>query len=648
MIGSSLVAVLLCAAPMVDVSPYAVKRQADGSLEYSYDLTAVKAAGASPDALATHGEEKVKAFLKALPRSMKVRVAPGAPLEIAAGRAVESGRLATSFATIPEGPMASDNPLADKSGARLRPPLDPAEPHLLLSAEAIAWQVRQLELSALAAEEVDTEALRRELWNAVLERALKRHQGGQGDAREGALALIARVAATSACLDKVKVSAAVRADSDASLATDAEIARLSESPDALLAPAPWSWRPELQCAWIRTHALAQPLERSRGGTAAVLTFLDILQKEPKLTALWERIRTRRDRFLGTPLSDLMVLWREKTNGKPGEAIDGLNEFIESLPMDARVPPGLMAEAVTPYARFLSELAGAERSHAFMELAAAVQDGRVAPRTDTWPNARDAALAPLCASEGHAALRFDGDWRDRLQGTFATLLGSSAEGRGGSGGPEREDGERSELKVRLLVPPSLEVEPLPELFSRGAESLERLIEALQAEKLNGLQALGSDGQRGAPVLATAKVWVPRLKGLAALANPETPTAKDLAEGRRLAQAWRSEPAFSKEVREASAAPISMPGERAHAAIVGVSRRELAVTFSRPPKIELVGDAKDFVSQPSEQRYIVPVLVSVGAMAAPTKKPLERQALKALVDGVQRDAAQAEGAFAEALK
>jgi hypothetical protein len=46
MIGSSLVAVLLCAAPMVDVSPYAVKRQADGSLEYSYDLTAVKAAGA--------------------------------------------------------------------------------------------------------------------------------------------------------------------------------------------------------------------------------------------------------------------------------------------------------------------------------------------------------------------------------------------------------------------------------------------------------------------------------------------------------------------------------------------------------------------------------------------------------------------------
>lgn len=203
-------------------------------------------------------------------------------------------------------------------------------------------------------------------------------------------------------------------------------------------------------------------------------------------------------------------------------------------------------------------------------------------------------------------------------------------------------------MSLLVPPALEVEPLPELFSRAAESLERLVDALNAEKLQGLQALGADGQRAGPVLATAKLWIPRLKGLAALANPEVTDAKELAEGRRLAQAWRAEPAFSKDVREASAASVSMPTERAHAAIVGVSRRELAVSWTRDPKIEPIGDGAGFAFTPSEQRYIVPVLISVGGLAAPARRPLERGALKALIDAAQRDAAQVEGSFAEALK
>jgi hypothetical protein len=641
---------VLAAAPMTDVSPFAVKRLPDGSLEYAYDLTTVKAAGGSPDAIAAHGEDKVKAFIKGLPRSMKVVVAPGAPWEVGSGRALESGRLATSFATISEGAMASDNPLADKSGSRLRAPLDPAEPHLLLSAEAIAWQVRQLELSALAAEEVDTEALRRELWNKVLERALARHQQGQGDAREGALALAARVSAATACLDKSKVSAAVRADSDATVAVDAEISRLTDSPDAVLPPVPWSWNPQLQCAWIRARAIGQPFERSRGGTAAVLLFLDFLAKDPRLATLWERVRTRRDRFLGAPSREPILLWKEKAAGKAGEAVDTLNEFIEALPIDDRLPPPLIASPVTPFGKFLSELSGAERTHAFAELANAVQDGRVVAGASSWPAARDSALSALCLPEGCKSVRFDGAWTDRLQGSFSALLGSNGEARGDSLAPEREDGERSELKVRLLVPPSLEVEPVPELFARGAVSLEKLVEALQAEQLGGLAGLGPDGQRSGPVVATAKVWIPRLKGLAALANPELPTAKELADGRRLAGAWRSEPAFSKEVREASASPVSTPGERQHAAIVGVSRRELTVTFAKPPKIAAAPgtSAEPFVFMPSEQRYIVPVLVTVGAVSSAAKKPMELKALKALTDGVGRDAAQAEGAFAEALK
>jgi hypothetical protein len=47
----------LAAAPVADLSPFAVKHLPDGSLEYSYDLTAVKSAGPTADAVHVHGEE---------------------------------------------------------------------------------------------------------------------------------------------------------------------------------------------------------------------------------------------------------------------------------------------------------------------------------------------------------------------------------------------------------------------------------------------------------------------------------------------------------------------------------------------------------------------------------------------------------------
>lgn len=639
----------LAAVPLADLAPYAVKRQPDGTLEYAYDLTAIKALAATPDAVQAWGEDEVRAFLQSLPRGMTLAVAPGAPLEVSSGRALESGRLATSFATIPEGPMASDNPLADRERARLRAPLDPGEPRLLLSAEAIAWQVRELELSAVAAVEADTEALRRELWSRVLERALQRAKAGQGDVREGALALSARLAAAGACLDQAKVPAALRADAELSQAIDAELSRLTQSPDALVAPAPWSWRPELTCAWVRLRAMGQPFERSRAGTVAVLLFLDLLAKDPKLSASWDRVRSRRDRFLGAPAAEPLLAWRDKAQGRFGEAIDALNDFIESLPHDARVPPPLVALPQTPFGAFLAELRGVERGQAFAELASAVQDGRVSAGATTWPHARDAALGALCLPDAHTLVSYDGAWRDRLQGAFTALLGGSTEARGDGPAPEREQGERSELKVRLLVPPLLEVEPVPVLFARSATSLERLVEALAAEQASGLALLGADGARGGPISATAKAWIPRLRGLAVLASPDGKDSKELAEARRLAASWRSEPAFSREVREASAAPVSASTERLHAAIVGVSRRELVVTYGRPPRVSAAGGAslQPFVVAPSEQRYIVPVLVTVAAPAEPGRRPLERGALKALVDAAGREAAQAEGAFAEAL-
>ena len=266
----------------------------------------------------------------------------------------------------------------------------------------------------------------------MLERALAKFKSGQGDAREGALALVARVSAASACLDKTKVAPSVRADSDLTVAVDAEIVRLSDSPDALLPPVPFSWNAQLQCAWVRARAIGQPFERTRAGTAAVLLFLDLLAKDQKLAVLWDRVRSRRDRFLGAPAGELILQWREKAAGKPDEAIEGLNDFIEGLPMEARIPPPLVAPAVTPFGKFLSELSGAERSHAFAELATAIQDGRMLPTQATWPEARDAAMGALCLPESNKSLRFDGAWRDRLQASFAALLGSTEDARGDRG------------------------------------------------------------------------------------------------------------------------------------------------------------------------------------------------------------------------
>ena len=58
------VAAAPASTPLADVWPYAWKRLPTGEIEYSYDLTTVKAKGGTSDAIAAHGEEKVKEFLK--------------------------------------------------------------------------------------------------------------------------------------------------------------------------------------------------------------------------------------------------------------------------------------------------------------------------------------------------------------------------------------------------------------------------------------------------------------------------------------------------------------------------------------------------------------------------------------------------------
>jgi hypothetical protein len=638
--------VMLCAAPLADVWPYAVKRAPDGAWEYAFDLTPLKASKGTPDAVALHGEEQVKAFLTRLPRTATVRVrAEG--VDISAGRELEWGALASAFSQVGDGPWTSDNPLTKKPAAKLRAPLDPEEPKVLVPVDLVAWQVRQLEDAALAAVELDTEVLRRQLFTRVAERAVARFLSSEGDAREGALALAARVLAAAACLDEGKLSAALPAGVLG--AAKAEVQRLSQDADALVAPVPWNRTPELSCAYVRSRALGQPFEQSRAGTAAVLTYLLLLEKDAKLAALHQRVARRLDRFVGAPAVDALTTWKAQAKGDVEATIDRLGEFLDALPVAERRPPGLLALPTTPFWSFVRQLEGAELGAVMEELSVAVQEGRVAPSTAedaSWPVAREAALAALM-TDGVKGVGVDGAWRARLKTAFGALQVAHLDGRGGGQEVSAEAPERNALSVRLNVPPTLEVEPLPLVYARLARSLEVLVQQLAAEGLASLTGVEVDGRRGGVVAQEAKRWIGRLRGLAKLATPgiPPPTGPDVVEARRYLAAWRAE--SGRDVRQAGAAPRSMGGARAHAAIAGVSRRELVVDFSGRPSLSVVGAPEGLTAQAAEQRYLVPVLVTVGATAPADRRVLATKALRAALDAVGRDATKAEGAFVEAL-
>lgn len=646
---SSLLLVAMTAAPMADAWPYAAKRLPDGAIEYAYDLTPIKAAQGSVDAHEAHGDLAVAAFLKTLPREVKVRVAAGATVDVTAGRGPESRPLAQAFSQVYEGPLESDNPLAKKGGARLRPPLHPDEPKLLVSAEMLAYQVRALEESALAAAELDTESMRRDLWSKIAERAALRFKTAQGDDREGSLALAARAMAANACLDATKLPD--KTDPEVNTAAAAEISKLAAVPDIFSPPPPWSWSPELTCASVRLRVLGSPLEQTRGGTAAEVIFFELLAKDPKLKNLDARIRARRDHFLGKPASDPLTVWETTVKGDSAHALESLSEFIESLPITERRPPALLAMPTSPFMKFLSELSGAERGAAWDELASAVQDGRLTSSGEGWSSTREAELVPFVSVEQNS-VQFDSAWRDQLKSTFALLQGGSLEARATSGEPEPEATERSELRVRLMVPPLLEVEPLPEAFARAAKSLEALVGVLSAENLQSLRGLSPEGRRTDVLLPEAKRLIPRLKGLAALATGDGKgDVRELAEARRFVSNWnwKSEPGLTRDVRSATAFFLSMGSERSHAAIVGVARRELVVAFSSEAKVEIIGAPAGLETDTAaRQHYLVPVLKTVSVTAPAGLKTLDRSTVRTLVDGVARDYNKVDEVIIESLR
>lgn len=650
MLASALL-VVLHAAPIAEVWPYAGKRLPTGEVEYAYDLTGVKAKGGTPDANSTHGEEKVKDFLKGLPKEAKVLLKPGAALSLGMGRGAEPVPLVNALSSLSDAKVLSNNPLAKTPGALMRPALHPEEPKVLLSAEAAMWRVRRLFEGAEAAVVLDSEKVHAALWNKLAERAIARLKTANGDAREGAVALAGRLVAAGACLDSAKVPASAKASAEVAAAAEAELTAARADADLAVPPGLYGWSKELTCARIRTRMLSRPFPQSRAGVAAALTLLGLLSADPKLEASWNALRARRDALTGGPEKEPLLDYRERSKGNVEDAMENMAAFIDALGERLpQVPPPLEA-AATPFARFLAELEPASRASAIEELLAAAQDGRLAfPAKETSPvlPQYEAALAGL-VEEGKR-VQLDAAWRDRRAAGFTALAGghrdSADEGRDLS---ESAD-ERADLKIRLLVPPSLEVEPAVRVYSAAADGLSRLADAMAKLQLPGLAAVqGEGGRSGEPIGAEAKRLAGVLRGLAKLSADEPPQAgdADLAAARKFIAGWRTDPAFGKDVREARALAVNQGSKRLHAAIIGVARRELLVGF--PGAISAsVSVPGPFETAPAEQRYLVPALITRGALGSATAQPIDRLNLRALCEVARRQPNEIEAALVDAMK
>ncbi len=619
------------AGPLAELWPYEAKRLDATTLEYRYDLTALKQAGGTPDAKAENGDEAVAAFLKGLPREVKLKVKLQAPLYLSAARGIEQAALSTSFASVPDGPLASDDPLRRKTKSRVRAALDPDEPKVLPAAEMVLWRARRIEDGALAAAALDTDRLLKGWLQASSAQALARAKNGDGDTRDGANLLAARFAVALACLEPGRLQAAAPIAAEAK----AQLDELKGS-EALAAPRGfWEWSDELQCAWRRWQVLGQAFPPSRGGYAAGLVLLSLV-KDPKLKGPWLKLRGRRDALFGGPKVEPLQEYLDKAGGDPDAALDDMMPIIDR---QGGAPPPPLASPRSPFAEFLSGLSGAERAQAFDELSAAVAEGRVPlPRETTAPveALRQAALGAFSQAEQPKGLQFDAAWRDRLQSAFCALQGAHRDARDSNIEPTARETVRSELKVVLQAPPWLEVEPLPDAFHRASDASARLVNALTAEGLTGATTVDPEGQGGFNAVSELKKWQSVLAGLAVISAHDAFETPDVAVARRFLAGWRTDPLLVRDVRFASAQPVAFEGERPFGVIAGVARRELAVSFAEAPAAEIVGGVPGItVDLRAEQRYLVPVLYTVGYRGKATQAPLKPAALRKAIDEAKRD-------------
>ena len=641
-----LISSLSLAAPLAEVWPYRASRSPAGVIEYSYDLSTVKAATAT-DARATHGDEQVKAYLSSLPREVKVRVKAATGYQVSAARGLEAAPLAVSFAAVSEDPMASDDPLERKGKGRMRALLHPDEVKLLPGAEMVLYRVRRIEDGALAAVELDTDKLRRDLLGRLLNKLAAKLKDAAGDAREGNVLLSARLAVAQSCLDPSKLTAK---DPLVLAEATAQLQAMTKDP-ALVTPLGfYSWSASLQCSFRRSRVLAQPFDASRAGYAAPLVLLELFDADPALKGTWEKISARRQQFFGSLDPEPLLKYREQATSGASKALDDLAPFIDSLGIHPPPPPGVLALASSPFSRFLDSLTGAERLSAVDELWNAAQDGRITfPPGPMAPiqSMREMTMTALATSDAVKNVQLDAAWRDRLEAAFCALQSAHHEVRDRSWAPSPSEEERADLKVRLQVPPLLEVEPTPAAFRAEADSLERLLSLMNKENLASLGLVAPDSTGGAPIGPQLKKWEAIVRGLFKLSAPEAAASLDpssVQAARQFLTGWRAE--VAADVRQQLAGPVAFEDRRNHVVIAGVGRRELAVSFIDPPGLELSGgEPKSFELNPrAEQRYLVPVLVTAPATATATELPRSNAEVRKLVDGAGRLQSTVEGTLA----
>jgi hypothetical protein len=630
------------AAPLYagEVWPSKVSVQTDGSLEYVYDLRGLKVSTLPPDVQAEAGEEAAKAFLKGLPNTVRLVADPStAALSVSAPGELEHSAPVASFAASPSGAWTPPSEFEKPAHTAKLPALHHDTPKVLPSVDMLLWKSRQVEDGVLAAVLSASErgALglpmgRRAFWNAVLASTVRRYHSVEGDARDGAVALAARV------------GAALRASEGQLPGVLSETAVLAEAAEHEAVPVrSTDLNPGLVAAYNFTSdigdldnsesVLGRPMADSRPGLAGALVFLSTLEKDARLAKSYSALRGLRDDFLGPAPDDVLDVYKSAASEGVAKALDGMGDFlpqVEAKRADWN-QPRLFAPPQTPIRGFLGSLEGAERGNALDELAAALQDGRVAPDAapkGSWAILREASLVPLFKPEEAygGKLVISGSYRARLSGAFRALFRSGFDSGQDTGGDATSDEPGTPvLKVRLQVPPNVQVEPLPSLYGRLAVAYQRLAEALAAHgNAGGVQGLTqTGGRRPSTARAEAGELARLYRGLELVAlrgagplplGPDTPAEqrRALATAERFLSGWRNDFDLGRNVRGGAS------GDEAQ---LSVTRRQLDVSFDGTPKTQVVGftDEKTnpFVADTTaSQGYLVPVLTLAVPGALPT--------------------------------
>ncbi len=660
----------------VEVWPSRARTLEDGSVEYFFDLRPLKAGKVAVDPGPDEDPSAVKAFLASLPNETRVVSRPEkATFSIDAPGGLEGAPYAASFSGVDAGPFVAASDFDRRPTPAGIPALHPDAPKLLPSADLLLWKhdvvqdgvVAGLSLATDTGEKKFVPLGRKALVERLLKAALMRYQNQTEGAKEGARRLAVWLggvlgASTGRIPDALLAYPELR---DPAAEASARFTR----PEPRFPPSPRSyWSDALNAATVRERALGEPLGVDREGHAAVLTLLAILDADPKLRAAWEAHRKVRDRLLGRPRADSIEDYRAAAEeGGATAALDDLSVFLDRLSSAGDEGAAVMSRAESPVSTFVDQLHGPEQLHAIDELTLAVQDGRYSlagPEDGGWAAGRHRWAAPLlrpAVGEGGRVFA-TGGWRDRLVRTFQALFGLHAEVRAASADEPREEPASHAFKVRLKVPPHLELEPLPGAYAEAAGTWARLEAALKSEraaaKLNGVLP---DGSRRRTTVAKDAQEMSRLyRGLTLLSRlslGEDAARSDVdhagvAHARRFLAKWRADADLAQDVRYLlPASPTAEEGVILHSGVFGVSRREIEVRFERPPELEIrttrPEQAALFVADPDAlQRYQVPVLAT-GAVQVPRTAPLELEAFRRICDRAGRTREAIEAALPGAL-